>query len=716
MKKQLVSLALFTLALGQSGFAQDAEVVNFDEISITASRKAQKTSKATTNITSVGQAQLKDRRLDNVKEALVGIPGLQAESKNGGYDTRLTIRGAGVKAAYGVREIMVMINGVPVTDPDSFTRLDLIDTELIERVEVVKGPNSTLWGTNATGGVINIITKDGMGKTGGEVKVGGGSFGQKNLHFNYTTPFGESSNIGLGITKREKENAWRRWNNYDATYLSATPNVMLESGAMLKFNIMTSESNLQLPGSLDETMFQTYLETGEAMETSGLWQYSGRYSKNNLISMVYEGTMGGLDFAPRVYYNKWSHHHPVYSRINDADTATYGADLQWGLDHAGGTLLFGLSTRQDTQTTTYYQYGDITTETAGGWSGSYEKITSVNSDAAGSLMEVQNRKTSLNGVFFQETYEGIEGLILEAGVRMDQIKFNIDGQMDSYFSSSTSSYSECPVTATECDSIAVDSGAYAIEKSFSATSPRIGANYQVNQQWNAYGNIAKGMQTPTDGEISENTDLVLVESVNKEVGLRHRGNAVKIDLAYFINDLTNEVIQVLQEDGTTAYANAGKTQKKGFELAANWMATTNFDVGFTYAKNDFKYVEFFETAYVRGQATELDRSGNYMPYTADTTSSITANYKWENGMRASLFGENWGPYYIDHENSETYQGKTWATNAAVGWSNTTWDTSFKVQNLGNKLYSTEVKKSYGNKYYTPAEPQSFFAEVSYKFK
>ena len=717
MKKQLISLALFTLAFGQLGFAQEAaEEVSFDEISVTASRKAQKTADSTTNITSVGKEQLETRRMDNVKEALIGIPGVQAESKNGGYDTRLTIRGAGVKAAYGVREIMVMINGVPVTDPDSFTRLDLIDTELIERVEVVKGPNSTLWGTNATGGVINIITKDGMGKKGGELKLGAGAFGQQNLHFNYTTPMGDSSNIGVGVTNRKKGNSWRRWNEYDATYLSATPNIMLDNGDMLKFNIMTSESNLQLPGSLDETMFETYKSTGEAKETSGLWQYSGRYSKNNLISMVYEGTLGSLDFQPRVFYNKWSHHHPVYGRINDADTTSAGLDLQWGMEHGSGELLFGLSAKQDTQTTDYYEYGDVTTQRVGGWSGSYNKITAVNSDLQGDHMETQNRNTSSNGIFAQETFKGIENWIVEAGVRMDTISFDINGNMGSYFKSSTSSYTTCSTTATECDGIAVSGGNFAINKTFTATSPRVGANYKMNSNWNMYGNLAKGMQTPTDGEISENTDLKLVESVNKEIGFRRRGSDWRMDSAYFINDLTNEVVQVLQEDGTTAYDNAGKTQKKGLELSFGWKPTKGLDLGLTYAQNDFKYVEYYETGYVKGSATQLDRSGNTMPYTPETTVGLSAGYKWDGGLRASFTSENWGKYQVDSENSETYQGKTWATNASLGYGTQTWNSALKVNNLTDLRYATEVKKSYGSKYYSPAEPRSFLVEVSYKFK
>ena len=81
----------------------------------------------------------------NLYDALQGVPSVNIASRNQGYDTRLIIRGAGLKAPFAVRDIKILLNGVPITDPDSHTRPDFVDTSIIERVEVVKGPNSTLW-------------------------------------------------------------------------------------------------------------------------------------------------------------------------------------------------------------------------------------------------------------------------------------------------------------------------------------------------------------------------------------------------------------------------------------------------------------------------------------------------------------------------------------------------------------------------------------------
>ena len=75
---------------------------------------------------------------------------------------------------YEVITIMVLLDGVPITDPDGMTRLDFVDTQLVERIDVVRGPNSTLYGANATGGVINVITRDPFAAVK-SLRVGAGS-------------------------------------------------------------------------------------------------------------------------------------------------------------------------------------------------------------------------------------------------------------------------------------------------------------------------------------------------------------------------------------------------------------------------------------------------------------------------------------------------------------------------------------------------------------
>jgi iron complex outermembrane receptor protein len=200
-------------------------------VSVTATRIERETAEVPASITVISEEQMNDTKMFNVKEALTGTPGVLIESTNQGYDSRLVIRGAGLKAPYGVREIMVLRDGIPVTDPDGFTRLDMIDTQEIERIEVVKGPNSTLWGANASGGVINIISKNPLERKGGVLKLGAGERGTQNFHLSYADSLADKLYYSGSASRRHSDNSWRRRNEFETSQASFKPYVVLSDGS-----------------------------------------------------------------------------------------------------------------------------------------------------------------------------------------------------------------------------------------------------------------------------------------------------------------------------------------------------------------------------------------------------------------------------------------------------------------------------------------------------
>ena len=136
----------------------NAEEISLDALSVTATKIATPTKDISQSIAVVDEKTIEDKNILNIQEAIENIPGVNAESSSNTPSPRLIIRGAGLKARYGVREIMVMKDGVPMTDPDSFTRFDFIDMQDVTSIEVQKGPGS-INASNATGGVIQLVTK-----------------------------------------------------------------------------------------------------------------------------------------------------------------------------------------------------------------------------------------------------------------------------------------------------------------------------------------------------------------------------------------------------------------------------------------------------------------------------------------------------------------------------------------------------------------------------
>jgi len=673
-----------------------------DEVSITATRIERKTAEVPASIAVITEKKIDDTKMFNIKDALAGTPGVLIQSTNQGYDSRLIIRGAGLKAAYGVREIMVLRDGIPVTDPDSFTRLDMIDTQDIQQIEVVKGPNSTLWGANAIGGIINIISKNPMEQSGGMVKLGAGDEDTYNFHLSYANNVADSLYYSGTFSRRQTDNSWRRWNDFDTTQVSIKPYVMLADGSVWENTFSYSDANLQLPGNLDEEMFVKYRDSGEANQTAGPWQYSGRYSDTYFFSTKLTKEFGRFDFIPLAYATYWKQHHPVTGKINDAETWEVGTDLQFNYKHEligrPATMAVGFTARYSDQQTEYYQYADTV---LGGRTGT--EILEVTSDDMGDHMETQSKDSLLYGVYVQESFQPLPKTIVDVGARVDQIEFDIDSDWTSQYDYASKGYVD-------------GAGSEDIDKKYTAFSPRIGVTYELFDGLHVFGSISTGIQSPDDSELSNNRDLDMVEARSYEAGLKGRGERWSFDTSVYYSPVKNEVVRVLNPDGQNEYVNAGKTDKRGFEFSGSYTLLEVLGVGASYAYSDYTFVSFSEQVREGRNVYDVDRSGKQLPYVPKHQYSLFATYHHPCGFKARVQTYSWGSYYMDNANTEKYEGYDFVTNLMLGYESGRYDFSVIVNNLFDKRYAVEVTKdTAGEKDYTPAAPRFVMARLNIKF-
>ena len=115
-------------------------------------------------------------------DSLLGpVPGALSQSRyNLAQGMRLSIRGFGSRSSFGVRGVRVLVDGVPLTMPDGQTEMDGLDTSLVERIEVIRGPSSTIYG-NAAGGVLAIQTRQPGNTPFTQVEVTGGELGYRRM-------------------------------------------------------------------------------------------------------------------------------------------------------------------------------------------------------------------------------------------------------------------------------------------------------------------------------------------------------------------------------------------------------------------------------------------------------------------------------------------------------------------------------------------------------
>lgn len=679
--------------------AEDSQVLG--EVSVTATREERATAEVPQAIAVVGKAELEDKKMFNVKEALQGIPGVLIDSKNGGFDARLIIRGAGLKAPYGIREIMVLRDGVPLTDPDSFTRLDFVDTQDIERIEVAKGPGN-LFAAGSVGGAIQIFSKSVFDDTANNLKLGLGSEGTQNYHLRYGKT-GEQQALALTATHRNMDNDWRYWNAFDTTQTSLKHGLMLEGGS-LESEISYAEANIQLPGAMDKTLYDRFVRTGEQTATSEVWKHSGRYSKVWFLNSKYEKEFGDFTFKPRVYYNTWYHYHPVTGIINETEDWVWnlGADVEGQWRHQGGTLVGGVTVRQErTPNSRKYQYRDVTTGSGG-------RITATLSDAKGTLAEIDDATNLLTGVYLQESWRPTARWIVDLGLRYDVVRFEDDNDQIWKYDYASGKY-------------VAGAGVTHSEKTFRLPAPKLAVSYRLNDSLHLFGMVAKASQIPSQSEFSSNPALEAPVSRNHEIGLKGRGRGWEFDASVYVNPVKNEIVQQVN-GGVTSYQNAGKTDKKGLELAGRLELGAGWEVGGHYGYADYTYDSFSEPVRTcvgmppTCTTTNYDRAGKRLPFVPEHQYGVFVGWKPAPGWRLRLSSNSWGEYWLDSANTEKYEGWQWITNLSVAYEKNGHSLTLNADNLFDEHYAAEVKKDTSGKVtYTAAAPRTLMLTYKYGF-
>lgn len=704
---------LMAIAVSFPVAAEEPEKDQIDTISVTATREERATKEVPASISVIDEERIDDSRMFNITDALSGTPGVQINTKNGAYDARLIIRGAGLKARYGIREIMLMRDGVPLTDPDSFTSLDMLDTQDIERIEVTKGPGN-IYATGSAGGTIQIISKS-VFDEGNNVKIGVGDNGTQNVHARIATTIGENEDQAISFTfsKRASENDWRRnWNEFESQQLSVKHGWDMGNDSVLETELSYTKSDLQLPGSMDKIQFDEFLATGIQTDNNSAWKHSGRYSEKWFFNTKLEKKMGDITYQPRFYANVWSHYHPVTGKINDTNGVTIiGTDQEISYKHqllGDSTLVAGLTLKQDSnKDDKKYKYRDYNEVPTTSWPFT-PIITETLSDVKGDLMETQSETNNVIGIFAQESMRPTDKWLIDAGFRYDTINLKQTTNELWEYDYGTENYVATGVITHR-------------DKTFNLFSANVGASYKLNDKVNLFFTLAQGDQVPFSSELDNNPDLREATSRNHEVGFKGRAKNWEFDTSLYLINTTDEVISTLDGSGDTFYQNAGKTEKKGLEFSGSYQLTdaksaNELWLGASYAYSDYHYKSFNEITYPSGVKTLEDRSGNQLPFIPEHQYSVFLTYKHASGIKARLQSDTWGEYYMDNANTEKYEGYQFITSLNVSYETGPHTVSANIQNLTDERYAVEVKKDTGGDIsYTPGAPRSFLLSYRYKF-
>jgi iron complex outermembrane receptor protein len=709
--KIVLYVLMFMLIASPLLAQENAEQAELEKITVTATKMPRKVEEVSASVEVVTKEEVQNSKGWNVGESIQNLSGVQAVSSNGAYDTHIIIRGAGAKAQYGVREIMIMVDGVPVTDPDSLSRLDMVDTSMIERVEVVKGPNSTLYGANSAGGVINIITKSPVLYQGVDFRAGYGAYNSQDYHLQYGGSFKDLYYIVSG--SHRSTDSWRDHNEFKSNQAAARFNYVISDTSDLELVLNYTNAKLDLPGRLTKEQFED-----DPTQQSAEWQHTARDSESKKASLSHKKEFsGGSELKTQVYAQKWYHFHPVPIRINDGGAVVYGLDVQDNIpfEVAGkrNMLSMGLSGQRDQRDSKSYTYRDMETATIKTFKGPVTVALPPfsQSDEKGEVMEDTDNKVNKWGVFLQETIWLTEGTILDLGIRYDQVTFKIDNEIFREWAYVTSKNGTAYFNYVE-NHYVID-----LDKTWDAVSPRAGINHSIVEGANVYAAIGTGFQTPTQSELETNEDLKPQKALNYEAGFKGNINdRHTLDVTYFHTTIEDEMLKLMDQTGVSFYDNAGETLHRGVEVSGSVGIVNGLDLGANYTYSDFTFVDYVEMERTGYPPVLIEhvRDGNYIPLVPKHKYSVTLNYRHPTGAYARVGSTTWGKYFVDTANDETYAGFT-TVNSRVGYDGKALGLFVQVDNIMDETYAAEVTESYGNIRYSPGAPRTWSTGVTYRF-
>ncbi|MEP6991623.1 MAG: TonB-dependent receptor [bacterium] len=625
-------------------------------------------------------------RRTGVDELLFAVPGVTlANRQNPAQDPRVSIRGSGARSAFGVRGVRVLQDGVPVTLPDGQTPVDVLDIEGADRVEVVRGSASSLYG-NAAGGVIDLRTgRPTLLFTPSARLVAGGSMPT-------ITAAAITGTAGdVGITSSLSHVVGRGYRDYSdqrATHGALRMLFMAapDGGpAPLALSARVNDvSRAESPGALTRAQFDADPRQADPLAVRKGASKTVRQGDLSLVGTHAFGDAGRVDAT--IFGSARTLANPLTQAIVDVKRASGGASLRAsGQGHAGPHDV-RVTAGADAQwlNDDRQEYDNCIGATCtGGFT------------VRGALRKDQRELVSSVGPFVRGELALVPGLLASAGVRSDAVQFRLRDRL---------------ITATNPD----DSG----ERTLRAVSPSAGLVWRALPLASFYGNVSSSFETPTttelgnkeDGSAGINPDLQPQSTLTLEVGTKGLlgRTGVRWDVAAFDAHVRDELVpfDIPNGNGRRYYRNAGRTVRRGAELGID------ADVGPIALHTAYAYSHFRYVSYVVGTTSYAGRRIPGVPEQALATSAsmIAA------GFALSATADLAGPADVDDANSAQAPGRAifgLGVGRTLRVAGARLAPMVAVQNVGgvHSAGSISVNAS-GGKFYEPAPGRTLLVRVA----
>ena len=482
----------------------------------------------------------------NASEVLGGVPGVVVQNRqNYAQDLQISVRGFGARAAFGVRGVKLIADGIPASTPDGQGQVATFNLDTAERIEVLRGPYATLYGNHA-GGVIQLFSRDGKGAPRLRASVLGGAHGT--LKYGLGAE-GERGGIGYVVDASHFETDGSR-DHSSARRDQGFAKLTLAPDADSRLTLIASalhqpdtEDPLGLtwntwkhdPGAVEAVALQ-YDTRKRIDHVQGGATYERRFGSDRLQLVAYGGQRGVIQYQsiPRAVQLASATH---AGGVIDFARSFQGVGARWIAERALGSGRLTVTAGVD--------YDRAEDDRQG-----YENFVGTTLGVKGALRRDESDTVTSLDPYVQAIWrQGDWDWSL--GVRHSRVKFSVE---DHY------------VTSANAD----DSGSVRYRK----TTPAFGLLWRASPLLNLYASAGAGFETPTLNELSYsanggfNFGLKPARSRQTEIGVKaFVGERTRVNAALFHIETEDEIVVAGAAGGRTHYTNAGRTLRQGLELA-----------------------------------------------------------------------------------------------------------------------------------------------------
>jgi iron complex outermembrane receptor protein len=629
-------------------------------------------------------------RRQGVDELLFAVPGVAlANRQNPAQDPRVSIRGFGARSAFGVRGVRVLQDGVPVTLPDGQTPVDALDIEGAERVEVVRGSASSLYG-NAAGGVIDLrsAAPSPLSIAPYARIVGGNATPTISALGGAGTldPVGYTASltriVGPGYRAYSDQRTTRGALRVSLVPADATMRVALAAR-------VSDVSLAQSPGALTRAQLDADPRQADPLSVR---KQAGKTVRQRDLALTLERELGGrgaLDAT--VYASTRTLANPLTYATVDVDRTSGGASLRLSDATEIGARTARLSAGADVQ----WQHDDRLESENCVDAAAVSATCPAGASLRGTVRKDQRELVTSLGPFVRGELAVAPSVLLSAGVRADAVRFRVRDRL---------------VTATNPD----DSG----DRTLHAVSPSTGIVWRTTTFTSLYATLSSSFETPTttelgnkpDGSAGINPDLQPQRTLALEIGTKGSLPLVGLrwDAALFQAGARDELVpfDIPNGGGRRYYRNAGRTQRRGGELGVQGeRGPVSLQAAYTYSH--FRYVDY--------TVGTTSFAGNRIPGVPAHAFTAAAALR-RRGLTFSATADVAGAMDVDDANSAQVAGRTIfgvAVGRAVRLGGAELAPLVALQNLGGvrSVGSVSVNAT-GGKFYEPAPGRTLVARLA----